>query len=237
MKVRMARSKQSRLARLEAAVAKLARSPRFLPAQQADFFRYLCEEYADPAGLLPSARALRAALADCCAVFPEDGDADLAGPALAGQLPVLRQELLSFLETNLKREFYQWRYSMAWTDLGLAGFDVRVGARERGPTAQEWCAGLSDLEVVFEAVDCLVTAHSRVLDWLGCLDLLGSGCDMWKSVELPAEEEEVLLAQLDADTPEKRAALARAAHEERFPPGDPQMPTPTSAATRLLPRS
>jgi hypothetical protein len=101
---------------------------------------------------------------------------------------------------------------MAWTGLAQAGFDVRVGARERGPTAQQWCAGLSDIELVFEAVECLFGAYCRVREWREWLYLRGSGLEIWEDVRLPSEEEEaVLLAELGADTAEKRAAIAEEA--------------------------
>jgi hypothetical protein len=182
-------------------MAKRPRSPRFLPAEQADFFRYLCERYARPATIIPSARALLGAVTDCCALFPEYGDADLADPALAGRLPALRQALLAFLQVHLEMEFYQWRYSMTWTHLGLAGFDVYVGARERGPTAQQWCDGLSDLELVFEAVDCLGTAEYRVHKYRDARHWRCPSLLEW--CRLPPDEEAVLLAELDAEPPEE----------------------------------
>jgi len=200
MNARTTRSTRSRLARLEAAVAKLPRSPRSLPAGQAFFFRYLCETYAEPATIIPSARALLAALADCCAVFPEDGDADLTEPALAGRLSALRQELLAFLDAHLDTDHRRWRYSTAWTELALAGYLTPGGARERGPTAQQWCDSLSDLEVVFEAVDCLVTAESRVRKYR---DARHWRCPaLLERCRLSAEEEAVLVAELDAEPPE-----------------------------------
>jgi hypothetical protein len=190
-------------------MAKRPRSPRFLPADQADFFRYLCEKYAKPAAIIPSARALLGAVTDCCALFPQYGDADLADPALAGRLSALRRELLSFLQVHLETDFYQWRYSMAWTELALAGFDVRVGARERGPTAEQWCAGLSNLEVLFEAVTCLVTAEGRVRDYR---DARHWRCPaLLERCRLPAEKEALLLAELGggADAAHACVVLAR----------------------------
>ena len=70
-----------------------------------------------------------------------------------------------------------------------------------GPTAQQWCDGLSDLELVFEAVDCLVTAEGRVHKYREarhwrCPSLL-------EGSRLPPEEEAVLVAELDAEPPEQ----------------------------------
>jgi len=220
MNIRLTRSMRSRLARLEAAMAKRPKSPRFVPTEQADLFRFLCEEYAKPAMIIPSARALLGAFAACCACFPEEGQADLGDPDIAGRLPALRQELLAFLEVHLETEFYEWRYSMAWTELALARFDVRVGARERGPTAQQWCDGLSELELVFEAVGCLFSAHIRVQDWLLWLDKRESGLELWESVRLPEEEEETLLAELGVDSAEKAASISKAAWEKCSPKGN-----------------
>lgn len=211
----------ARLAKLEAAVAKRPRSPWSLPAGQSFFLHYLCEQYAEPGAIIPSARALLAALAECCAVFPEYEEADLAAPALASRLWALRQELLAFLDAHLDTDHRSWRYSMAWTELALAGFGARLGQRERGPTAQQWCEGLSDLEVVFETADCLVRAEGRAQSWRYWLYLRGSGRELWESVRLPEEEEAILLAELGADTPEKRAAIAEA-ERERWLSGSPR---------------
>ena len=200
MSGRATRSISARLARLEAAAARLPKSPQFVPTEQVNLFRLLCEEYAKPAMIIPSARALLGAFAACCACFPESRQADLADPAVVGRLPRLRQELRAFLDAHWEKDGRYWRQSMAWTDLALAGFAVPVGARDREP-AQQWCAGLSELEVLFEAADCLVNADGRLRRWRAWLHLRGSGLEVWESARLPAEEEAVLLAELDAQGP------------------------------------
>jgi len=238
MRIRLKDTRQARLnrlTRLEAAVARLER-PYRLPLKEADLFPFLAEGWARPGRMLPSARPLLAAFTAYCSTFPKDREPDLRHPHLARVMAPLRVELATFLREHWEADHGRWRESSTWLELALAGFpDVRSGMRERGPNPEAWCAGLTDMEVLFEGVECLCSAHRRVLDWLMLLDKRGSGGELWQSVALPGEEEAVLLAELDVDSPEKAAALARAAHEERYPPGDPQMPAPTSAAARLLP--
>jgi len=180
------------------------------------FFRYLCEDLAEPGRLLPSARRLLSAFTACCVHLPDEGDADLLDSFFVARLPALREELEAFLQTHLDADGRRWKHSLAWTELALAGYSVSLGQRERGPTAAKWCAGLSDLELVFEAVDCLFTAHMCVQDWLLWLDKRESGLDLWESVRLPEEEENVLVAELGVDSNEKAPAFAKAAREERF---------------------
>lgn len=181
------------------------------------FFRHICEDLTRPGRLLPSARRLLSAFTACCVHLPDEGDADLLDSFFVARLPALREELEAFLQTHLDADGRRWKHSLAWTELALAGYSVSLGQRERGPTAAQWCAGLSDLELVFEAAGCLFTAHVRVQDWLLWLDKRDSGLDLWESVRLPEGEEDVLAAELGVDSNKRAAALAKATRQERFP--------------------
>ena len=197
----------SRLARLEAAASHLPRSTRFVPAQQAACFQLMVSEYGAPGRLLPSSRGLFRAFAACAEAFPPYEEADLRHPAVASLLPALRAELTAFLHEKLEAKAPWFDRSGTWTDLACAGFrGVQVGMRKRGPTAQEWCAGLSDLETVFEAADCLDRSAICVERWLDLRD-----CPLRilrETSQLPAVDEAVLMAELGADTTEKRKAIA-----------------------------
>lgn len=215
MRAKTRESILARLARLEAAASHLPRSHRLVPEQQAAFFQLLISEYGAPGLLLPSSRALFGAFAACASAFAAHGDANLQHPAVAALLPALRAELVSFLQEKLGTKAYWWERSWAWTDLACAGVrGARSDLRQRGPTAEEWCARLSDLETVFEAADCLLTSAMHVERWLECGD--SRLRVVRESAQLPAEEAALLVAELGADTPQKRAAIAEAARERRF---------------------
>ena len=150
--------------------------------------------------LLPSARGLYIGFSACCSAFPEGCDVGLAEPAIAALIPAVRKELTTFLRAHLDTDHRHWDKSCAWIHLSQVGVPhPYLGARERGPSAEEWCAGLSDLEAVFEAQDCLVQTAIRVTDWH---HLRNSDHELVREgVRLPAEEEAALLAEIAAQAP------------------------------------
>ena len=185
----------ARLARLEAAVAARPRpgSQHVIPAVHAEVLQYQAAEHAT----LPSARALHRAFAACCDAFPDGRDANLADPAVASLIPAVRAELVIFLWAHLGTDRGYWSRSTAWMHLTQAGIpNPYHGVRERGPTAEEWCAGLSPVEVLFEAAACLLGAAIRVDHWREMRDSTDEA--VREAVRLPAEEEAVLLAEVGA---------------------------------------
>ena len=197
MRAKAKESALARLARLEAAAASLwtPQSDQVVPAVHARMFQQLAAEQAKPGALLPSARALHSVFAACCQGFPESGDADLADPGIASLIPALREELTAFLQAHLDDGRGDWHHSTAWMDMADAGLpNPYRGARVRGPTAEDWCAGLSDLETVYDAADCLAPAAIRAEHWWEMRD---SSCTaVREAVRLPAEEEAALLAEM-----------------------------------------
>jgi hypothetical protein len=196
MKAKTRESRLARLARLEAAVAALPkRQPDWLvPVLEAEVFRLLVAEYARPGMLLPSARPLHRAVAACLSVSPPDREMDLTQPTIASLVPEVRAELATFLRSHLGTDRGHWNTSCAWISLKQAGFpNPYLGGRQRGPTAEEWCAALSDMETLFEAMDCLMQAGVRAESWWRMHDSRDEG--VRKAVRLPAEEEAALLAE------------------------------------------
>ena len=185
----------ARLARLEAAVAARPQpgSQRLVPALHAEGLQYLAAEHAT----LPSARALHRAFAACCDAFPDGRDANLADPAVASLIPAVRAELVIFLRAHLGTDRGDWNRSTAWMHLTQAGIpNPYHGVRERGPTAEQWCAGLSSVEVLFEASACLLRARIRLDRWRDTRESTNDA--VREAVRLPAEEEAVLLAEVGA---------------------------------------
>ena len=185
----------ARLARLEAAVAARPRpgSQHVIPAVHAEVLQYLAAEHAT----LPSARALHRAFAACCDAFPDGRDANLADPAVASLIPAVCAELVSFLRAHLGTDRGDWNRSTAWMHLTQAGIpNPYHGVRERGPTAEQWCAGLSSVEVLFEASACLLRARIRLDRWRDTRESTNDA--VREAVRLPAEEEAVLLAEVGA---------------------------------------
>ena len=185
----------ARLARLEAAVAARPRpgSQHVIPAVHAEVLQYLAAEHAT----LPSARALHRAFAACCDAFPDGRDANLADPAVASLIPAVRAELVIFLRAHLGTDRGDWNRSTAWMHLTQAGIpNPYHGVRERGPTAEQWCAGLSSVEVLFEASACLLRARIRLDRWRDTRESTNDA--VREAVRLPAEEEAVLLAEVGA---------------------------------------
>lgn len=206
MNARMLESTKVRLARLESAVA--ARSPAkaagLIPAQQAVLLLPPALEYLT----LPSARPLQRAFATCCTAFPTGRDVQVTDPAIADFLSAVRQELAAFLRSHLGTDEGIWDRPQAWPVLleqqGCRRYPLE--GRERGPTAEQWCAALSDAEVLFEAADCLLRAAVRAIEW-----------KWWgphtrpdpEGMRLPAEEAAVLSAEIASGTapPDLRTLL------------------------------
>jgi hypothetical protein len=196
MKPRTRESRLARLARLEAAAAaQPKRQPDWLvPVLEAEVFRLLVGDYGRPGMLLPSARPLHRALAACLAVSPPGRQMDLTQPTIASLLPALRAELETFLGSHLGSDRGHWSTSCAWISLQQAGFpNPYLGARQRGPTAEEWCAALSDMETLFEAMDCIIQAGVRAESWWRMHDAREEA--VREAVRLSAEEEAGLLAE------------------------------------------
>ncbi len=197
MTARARAARLARLERLEAAVAALPdpSADRPGPAAAAAMFGLVRGMCAGPGVLLPSARGLYAAFSAFCSALPQGRDIDLAESRIAAFIPALRRELVTFLREHLGTERERWDRSTAWMHLSQIGIaHPYLGARERGPTAEQWCAGLSRLEVVFEAETCLVQAFVRVNDWR---HLRNSDHELVReSAALPPEEEAVLLAEI-----------------------------------------
>ena len=109
----------------------------------------------------------------------------------------MRAELVIFLRAHLGTDRGDWNRSTAWMHLTQAGIpNPYHGVRERGPTAEQWCAGLSSVEVLFEASACLLRARIRLDRWRDTRESTNDA--VREAVRLPAEEEAVLLAEVGA---------------------------------------
>ncbi len=186
----------TRLARLEAAAAGLVPPPArtILPEKRVLMCKVLSAGFHRPGAMPLCSHPLRKAFAACCQVFPERRDVDVSDPPIASLIADLRAELAAFLRSPLAVDGHWWNTSYARSVMAEWGCgNGPAQGQPRGPCPEAWCASLSDLEVLFDAYECLVLVLTRVEQWWRrrC-----HGADSAREeAGLSAEEEAALLAE------------------------------------------